>query len=149
MHYTETDVRIQLILYLFILVSCVSGIRRSGRRAKTELTESASLTSMRLSSRCPIFSLRRFLSIVRICSSKTTESLARPKLSAYTFICVGRLVFASRLVMAAAITVGLYLFPTSFCTISTGRKPPCSEPSTGLVRVIEFLFYRRYSFVSL
>ena len=35
-------------------------------------------------------------------------------------------------VIAAAITVGLYLLPTSFCTISTGRTPPCSEPTTGL-----------------
>ena len=34
-------------------------------------------------------------------------------------------------VIAAAITVGLYLFPTSFCIISTGRSPPCSEPTTG------------------
>ena len=35
-------------------------------------------------------------------------------------------------VIAAAITVGLYLFPTSFCTIKTGRNPPCSLPTTGL-----------------
>ena len=35
-------------------------------------------------------------------------------------------------VIAAAITVGLYLFPKSFCTITTGRIPPCSEPTTGL-----------------
>ena len=35
-------------------------------------------------------------------------------------------------VIAAAITVGLYRFPTSFCMISTGRSPPCSEPTTGL-----------------
>ena len=35
-------------------------------------------------------------------------------------------------VMAAAITVGLYLLPTSFCTIRTGLIPPCSEPITGL-----------------
>ena len=36
------------------------------------------------------------------------------------------------LVMAAAITVGLNRLPTSFCTIKTGRMPPCSEPTTGL-----------------
>ena len=36
------------------------------------------------------------------------------------------------LVIAAAITVGLKRLPTSFCTISTGRMPPCSEPTTGL-----------------
>ena len=35
-------------------------------------------------------------------------------------------------VIAAAITVGLKRFPTLFCTISTGRIPPCSEPTTGL-----------------
>ena len=35
-------------------------------------------------------------------------------------------------VMAAAMTVGLYLFPMSFWTISTGLTPPCSEPTTGL-----------------
>ena len=35
-------------------------------------------------------------------------------------------------VIAAAITVGLCLFPTSFCIIKTGLIPPCSEPTTGL-----------------
>ena len=35
-------------------------------------------------------------------------------------------------VIAAAITVGENLLPTSFCTIRTGRIPPCSEPTTGL-----------------
>ena len=35
-------------------------------------------------------------------------------------------------VIAAAITVGLYRFPMSFCIIKTGRRPPCSEPTTGL-----------------
>ena len=35
-------------------------------------------------------------------------------------------------VIAAAITVGLYRLPVSFCTISTGRIPPCSLPTTGL-----------------
>ena len=35
-------------------------------------------------------------------------------------------------VIAAAITVGLNLLPTSFWTISTGLVPPCSEPITGL-----------------
>ena len=33
---------------------------------------------------------------------------------------------------AAAMTVGEYLLPTSFCTTSTGRTPPCSLPTTGL-----------------
>lgn len=35
-------------------------------------------------------------------------------------------------VKAAQITVGLCLFPTSFCIIRTGLIPPCSEPTTGL-----------------
>ena len=35
-------------------------------------------------------------------------------------------------IMAAAITVGLYRLPMSFCMMSTGRRPPCSEPTTGL-----------------
>ena len=38
---------------------------------------------------------------------------------------------ARRLVTAAAITVGEYLFPVSFCTTKTGRTPPCSLPTTG------------------
>ena len=37
-----------------------------------------------------------------------------------------------RLVEAAAMTVGLWRLPVSFCTISTGRMPPCSLPTTGL-----------------
>ena len=36
------------------------------------------------------------------------------------------------LVMAAAITVGEWRLPVSFWTISTGRVPPCSLPTTGL-----------------
>ena len=36
------------------------------------------------------------------------------------------------ILIAAAITVGLYLFPISFCIITTGRIPPCSDPITGL-----------------
>ena len=47
-------------------------------------------------------------------------------------IWVGSLALSCRLVMAAAMTVGLYRLPMSFCTISTGRTPPCSEPTTGL-----------------
>ena len=47
-------------------------------------------------------------------------------------IWVGNRPFSILLVIAAAITVGLYRLPTSFCTIKTGRKPPCSLPTTGL-----------------
>ena len=35
-------------------------------------------------------------------------------------------------VIAAAITVGECRLPMSFCTMSTGRHPPCSLPTTGL-----------------
>ena len=34
-------------------------------------------------------------------------------------------------VIAAAMTVGLYLLPTSFCTTRTGLTPACSLPTTG------------------
>ena len=36
------------------------------------------------------------------------------------------------LVMAAAMTVGEWRFHVSFWTMSTGRVPPCSLPTTGL-----------------
>ena len=39
---------------------------------------------------------------------------------------------AHRLVIAAAMVVGLNRFPVSFCRITTGRIPPCSLPMTGL-----------------
>ena len=42
-----------------------------------------------------------------------------------------RRALSSRDVMAAAITVGLCRLPISFWTMSTGRMPPCSEPTTG------------------
>ena len=35
-------------------------------------------------------------------------------------------------VIAAAITVGEWRLPMSFCTITTGLVPPCSLPITGL-----------------
>ena len=45
---------------------------------------------------------------------------------------VGSLALPIWLVMAAAITVGLCRLPVSFWTMSTGRIPPCSLPTTGL-----------------
>ena len=45
---------------------------------------------------------------------------------------VGSLALPIWEVMAAAMTVGLWRLPVSFCTISTGRTPPCSLPTTGL-----------------
>ena len=84
------------------------------------------------SSSLPIFSFKRCLSMVRTCSKSTMESFCRPVRSAWSAMCVGRFVLSRWLVMAAAITVGLNRLPTSFCTISTGRTPPCSLPTTGL-----------------
>ena len=81
---------------------------------------------------CPIFSFSLLLSIVLICSAKTTESFFNPQFSELISICVGSFVLFICDVIAAAITVGLYLFPKSFCIINTGRIPPCSEPTTGL-----------------
>lgn len=80
----------------------------------------------------PIFSFSRFLSIVRICSNNTTESFISPQFWAPSWIWVGSFALDCWLVIAAAITVGLNLLPISFCTINTGRTPPCSEPTTGL-----------------
>lgn len=80
----------------------------------------------------PIRSFNLLLSMVRICSSNTTEFLERPLRIASISIWVGSLALSFWLVIAAAITVGLYRFPISFCTIRTGRIPPCSEPTTGL-----------------
>ncbi len=45
---------------------------------------------------------------------------------------VGRRALPVWEVIAAAITVGLCLLPVSFWTMSTGRTPPCSLPTTGL-----------------
>ena len=88
-----------------------------------KLTESALSTSpIEPLSRQPIFSLSRCLSMVLTCSSKTIESFASPQPSAFTEICVGRFVLSRWLVIAAAITVGLYLFPTSFCIISLSNN---------------------------
>ena len=55
-----------------------------------------------------------FLSSVLICSRSTTESFASPTRSAWMSICVGRRFLPILEVMAAAITVGENLLPTSF-----------------------------------
>lgn len=62
----------------------------------------------------PARSRRRRLSSVRICSVKMMLSLASPQRSARTLMCVGRRFLSWRLVMAAAMTVGLCRFPISF-----------------------------------
>ena len=49
-----------------------------------------------------------------ICSVKMMLSLASPQRSARTLMCVGRRFLSWRLVMAAAMTVGLCRFPISF-----------------------------------
>ena len=62
----------------------------------------------------PARSRRRRLSSVRICSVKMMLSLASPQRSARTLMCVGRRFLSWRLVMAAAMTVGLCRLPISF-----------------------------------
>jgi len=130
------------IIFIFFLLTKTKGIPPKDALISynPKLTLSASLTCrMVSSSRCPILSLSRFLSRVRICSSKIMEFFARPQpfslpifiLLPVTSICVGSLAFPVCDVIAAAITVGLCRLPTSFCTIRTGLIPPCSEPTTG------------------
>ena len=80
----------------------------------------------------PMCSRRRFLSRVRICSNRITESFGKPNCRAANSMCVGSFAFPVWEVMAAAMTVGLWRLPVSFCTMSTGRTPPCSLPTTGL-----------------
>ena len=76
--------------------------------------------------------LEKMLKHARTCSSSTTLSRVRPPVPALMPMWVGRFVLSCLDVIAAAITVGLWRLPTSFCTISTGRMPPCSDPTTGL-----------------
>ena len=58
--------------------------------------------------------------------------LVRPTFRPVSSMCVGSFALFIWLVIAAAITVGECRFPMSFCTMSTGRVPPCSLPTTGL-----------------
>ena len=69
---------------------------------------------MELLSSSPMRSFSRLLSNVRTCSRSTMESFASPQEAALSEICVGSLDLSFWLVIAAAITVGLCLFPTSF-----------------------------------
>ncbi len=61
-----------------------------------------------------------------------TEAFGSPVSGPVTVMWVGSLALPSWLVIAAAITVGECRLPVSFCTIRTGRVPPCSLPTTGL-----------------
>ena len=80
----------------------------------------------------PIYCFNLFLSIVRICSSKTIDSLSSPS-KFFTSVCVGNFAFVCVLpVIAAMMTVGLNQLPVLLDMISTGRVPPCSEPITGV-----------------
>lgn len=97
-----------------------------------ETSRARSTLSIFSADKVPIFSLRRRLSNVLSCSSSATDAFFSPDSPSRSSICVGNLAFVSRLVTAHAIIVGEYLFPTSFCIISTGRTPPCSLPITGL-----------------
>jgi len=88
----------------------------AGRSPSPKLTAMATLTrSIMASSRCPIFSRKRRLSMVLTCSSRMTESRVSPGISpptddvlpTPTSIWVGSFAFPVREVMAAAMTVGL------------------------------------------
>ena len=79
-----------------------------------------------------IFSLSLCLSMVRSCSKRITESFTMSQSLAESSTWVGSFALFILDVIAAQITVGLCLFPTSFWITSTGRTPPCSEPTTGL-----------------
>lgn len=93
------------------------------------LMSNASSTSCIFSSdRYVNFSFSRFLSNVLICSSRITESLS----SLYFFFsistCVGIFALLILPVIAATITVGLYLLPVSFWMITTGLTPLVLSP---------------------
>ena len=98
----------------------------------SEMSVARSILRIAIASTSPTraFSLR--LSSVRICSSRTTESLASPNSPARSSTWVGSFALVMRLVTAQTITVGENLLPPSFCMIRTGRTPPCSDPMTGL-----------------
>ena len=105
---------------------------RCHHAADSMIANALSIAGRKRLSRVPIYSRKRRLSIVRICSSRMIESLSSPSTS-FTSVCVGNFAFVCVLpVMAAIMTVGLWLFPISLEMISTGRMPPCSEPTTGL-----------------
>ena len=113
--------------------SCVTGVpgkHCAGMPVTTCLDESIWMQSK--ASTRPMCSRRRFLSRVRICSNRITESFGKPNCRAANSMCVGSFAFPVWEVMAAAMTVGLWRLPVSFCTMSTGRTPPCSLPTTGL-----------------
>ena len=100
---------------------------------KPKLTAIAlSTNAICFSSSLPICSRRRRLSMVRICSSRITLSRLRPTLPPAMLMWVGSRALPVWLVMAAAMTVGEWRLPVSFWTMSTGRVPPCSLPTTGL-----------------
>ena len=77
-----------------------------------------------------ILSKSLVLSIVLICSTKTTDSYFNPFVY-FNNIWVGKYDFFLE-VIGITIVVGLYLFPTLFWIINTGLIPPCSDPTTGL-----------------
>ena len=85
----------------------------------------------------PINALVDVTNYVKMC----IRDRGRPLLCAESPMCVGSFAFPIWEVIAAAMTVGLCRLPVSFCTISTGRTPPCSLPTTGLrLSLIHILF---------
>ena len=77
-----------------------------------KLTASAASTAFMVgSSTRPMRSRRRDLSRVRICSSRMMLSRLSPALPSARAMCVGSLALSRRLVIAAAMTVGLWRLP--------------------------------------
>ena len=91
------------------------GLKDTFYVSSSRLTINALFTLRMISpSRWHTLSFRRFLSIVRSCSSRTTESLSISYIVAFNSICVGSFALFILEVIAAQITVGLCLLPTSF-----------------------------------
>ena len=79
----------------------------------------------------PTFALILDLSIVIICSQRTVEFTMTPQSSGVSITCVS-FIFLFFDVNGQTIVVGEYLLPLSFCITTTGRTPPCSEPTRSL-----------------
>ena len=95
------------------------------------INTASSIFFMVSSESIPMHFFNRDFSIVRICSSIATESLSG-SVSLLMLTWVGNLECLSLVVIGAIIVVVEYVLPMSFCMMTTGRLPPCSQPTTGL-----------------
>ena len=87
----------------------------------------------------PIYCFNLFLSTVRICSSKTMESLSSPS-KFFTSVCIGNFAFVCVLpVIAAIITVGLWLDGSIIVLfVGHGEIGSCPIFSVGVFRLPSF-----------